>query len=336
MQANAVRGNLRRRAIDGLDVRLDHLEEAVERFVLKQPRALHGEIGAVELEQEAARVNQLVFLLHLPREREHVSFVGIVVGVEQGRGDDARGGGGHEALDEFPGPGRRGPREQVALLGGLAGVDILDLRNGLRRVRDLRGRAPTRLQEGGVIGKVHQVAGQRPPTLSPEAAQAPRHVGGESHARLLTIVADIDARVQLLADDRPDGGVDLSPELGLIDRLTALLPDQQLSEPWGPRQAPDVRDENAPFTPLHAASVSTMRGRGAPGASFRGGRRARLAASPDPRTADPPGDAPGPGTPIGPFTLPRTTRRPRVFLRSSSVAYAVRSTPKTLVSNWLR
>src|SRR5207245_2608140 len=146
MQANAVRGNLRRRAIDGLDVRLDHPEEAVERVVLKQPRALHREIGAT--------------------------------------------------------------------------------------------------------GAVHDVARPRTPTLSPEAAQAPRHVGGESHAWLLTIVADIDARVQLLADDRPDGGVDLSPELGLVDGLTALFPAQQLSEPWGPRKAPDVRDEHARFTPF--------------------------------------------------------------------------------------
>src|SRR5438445_5916415 len=197
----------------------------------------------------------------------------------------------------MPGPSRPGPQEKVALLRGFPEVDILDLGNGLRRVRDLRGRAPPRLQEGGVIGKVHQVAGQRPPTLSPEAAQAPRHVGGESHARLLTIVADIDARVQLLADDRPDGGVDLSPELGLVDGLSALLPDQQLSQSRGPRKAPDVRDENAPFTPLHAASVCAMRGRRAPGASFRGGPRARLAASPAPDPPAPPGARPGPGAP---------------------------------------
>src|SRR5207245_11812649 len=116
----------------------------------------HGGVGAVKREQRAARVDQLVFLLHLPREREHVSFVGIVVGVEQGRGDDARGGGGHEALDEFPGPGRRGPQEQVALLGGFAEIDILDLGNGLRRVRDLRGRAPTSLQAARLLGKVYQ------------------------------------------------------------------------------------------------------------------------------------------------------------------------------------
>ena len=119
-------------------MRLDDLEEAVERLVLEQARALHGEIRAVELEQEAARVDQLVLLPHLLREREHVPLVRIVVGVEQRRRDDARRGGGHEALDELLGPRRRGLQKEVALPLGFAEVDIHNLGQGLRRVRDLR------------------------------------------------------------------------------------------------------------------------------------------------------------------------------------------------------
>src|SRR3989442_1116289 len=128
-----------------LDVRLDDLQKALEGLVLEQPRALHREVRAVELEQEAARVDQLVLLLHLPREGEYVPLVRIVVGVEQGRRDDARGGGGHEALDERLGRRRRGLEQQVALPGGFAEVDVLDLGLGLRRVRILHARAPPKL-----------------------------------------------------------------------------------------------------------------------------------------------------------------------------------------------
>src|SRR2546425_4280981 len=140
------------------------------------------------------------------------------------------GGGGHEALDERLGPRRRGLEQQVALPGGFAEVDVLDLGQGLRRVRDLRGRAPAKLQQRRVVGKVDEVAGRGAATLAPEAAHAPRHVGGEADAGLLAVVADVDTRVELLADDRADGSVDLARQLGRVDGLAALLPDQELAE----------------------------------------------------------------------------------------------------------
>ena len=272
VQPDPVRGDLRRGPVDGLDVRLDDLEKAVEGLVLEQARALHREVGAVELEQEPARVDQLVLLLHLPCEGEHVPLVGIVVGVQEGRGDDARGGRGHEALDELLGPRRRGSLEQVALPRGLAEVGIRDLGQGLRRVRDLRRRASANLQKRGVVGEVDEVAGRGPATLASEAAHAPRHIRGEPDAGLLAVVADVDTRVELLADDRVDGGGGLARELGLVDGLATLLPYEELAEPRRPREAPDVRDEDSPLAPVHAAYP-----------------RARLVISPAPSGAAPRG-----------------------------------------------
>src|SRR5439155_574348 len=96
-----------------------------------------------------------------------------------------------------------GLEQQVALPGGFAEVDVLDLGQGLRRVRDLRGRAPAKLQQRRVVGKVDEVARRGAATLAPEAAHAPRHVGGEADAWLLAVVAD-DDRFAAAPGDGPD------------------------------------------------------------------------------------------------------------------------------------
>jgi hypothetical protein len=61
--------------VDGLHVERDRLQETVEGVVLEEAHALHGQVGAVELENEAARVDELVLLPHLVRERQDVAFV---------------------------------------------------------------------------------------------------------------------------------------------------------------------------------------------------------------------------------------------------------------------
>ena len=77
------------RFVDRVDVQGDGVEEAVERLVLEEAGALHREVGAVELEHEPARDDQLVLLAHLAGERPHVALVRAVVRVEHDRGDDA-------------------------------------------------------------------------------------------------------------------------------------------------------------------------------------------------------------------------------------------------------
>ena len=55
-------------ALRDLLVRLDRGEEALQRLVLEEARALHREVRAVELEHEPATHDQLVFLAHLAGE----------------------------------------------------------------------------------------------------------------------------------------------------------------------------------------------------------------------------------------------------------------------------
>src|SRR4029453_13414522 len=40
--------------VDGLDVQLDRLDELRHRLVLEEPRPLHGQVGTIELQDEAA------------------------------------------------------------------------------------------------------------------------------------------------------------------------------------------------------------------------------------------------------------------------------------------
>jgi hypothetical protein len=90
MQPHAVRGNPLDRAVDGVDVQSHDVDEPVDREVLEESGTLHGEVGAVDLQQEAARVDQRVLLPHLAGERRDVRLVIAVVRVEQDGGDRAR------------------------------------------------------------------------------------------------------------------------------------------------------------------------------------------------------------------------------------------------------
>src|SRR4029450_6490894 len=74
--------------------------KTLERVVLEVARALHGKIGAVELQGQAPGVDKLIFALHLPGERHDIVLVGIIVGIYQSLGDNARGGGRHKRLDK--------------------------------------------------------------------------------------------------------------------------------------------------------------------------------------------------------------------------------------------
>src|ERR671931_187159 len=64
----------------------------------------------------------------------------------------------------------------------------------------------------------------REPTLArpAEAAHAAGGVGGEAHARLLAVVADVDARLELAGDHVAHRRLRLARERGGIDALAAV------------------------------------------------------------------------------------------------------------------
>jgi hypothetical protein len=187
--------------VDGVDVELDHLQKALERVPPEEARAFHGEVRAVHLQDQAAGVDQLVLLSHLAAESHDVLLVRGVVGGEQDGGDHPGGGRGHEALDEPARPGVGLAQESVALAGRRPEIRVLDLGDRLRRVADAGRVAPPPGQHLGVVGEVDEVLGQLAPARAPEALHAPRHVGGEAGARLLAVVADVDAGLELPGDD---------------------------------------------------------------------------------------------------------------------------------------
>src|SRR3989442_1320784 len=249
VQANAIGGQPRDRLVDGVDVQGDGPQEAVERLVLEEARALHGQVRAVELQHEAARHDQLVFLAHLARERLHIALVGAVVGVQHDGGDHAGRGGRHERLRELV--GARGAPEQLALGRGLAEVGVGDLGDRLRRVIDARSAGALARQPRGVVRMLGDVPRHPPRARAAEAPHPPRRIGGEADARLLAIVADVDAGLELAGDHVAHGRLRLARERRRIDRLPAVQAHQQIAQRGRTRQAAGVGGQDSGLASLH-------------------------------------------------------------------------------------
>ena len=196
----------------------------------------------------------LVLLLHLPGDGVHVTLVGIVVGVQQGRRHDPRRGGRHEQLAVPSRVLARGFENELALPLRLAQARVLDLRYGLWRVEDLRSRHAAVLPERRVVRKVDEVAEEGPRTLAAEALHAEPDVGLEADTRLLAVVDRVDAARDLLADHVPDRRLAFTVERRPVDRLAALLADQQIAQRPTPRQASNVSRQDPVPAVLHGAS----------------------------------------------------------------------------------
>jgi hypothetical protein len=143
--------------------------------------------------------------------------------------------------------------EELALGLRLAEVGVLDRGDGLGRVAD-PGRALTpRREERGVVGVLREVPRQPAPALPAEPAHPAGHVGGEPRPGLLAVVADVDPDGELAVDRPAHGGVGLAGERPEVDRLAAVLADQEVPERRRPGQAPDVGRQDAILAALHRA-----------------------------------------------------------------------------------
>src|SRR5262249_4081851 len=109
------------------------------------------------------------------------------------------------------------------------------------------------------------------------AAEAPHplgRVGREADPRLLAVVADIDARLELLPDHMTHGGFGLAREDGGWDRLATVLAHEQVAKRRRPRKTAGMCGEDAFVAALRMAS-----GAGA-GASRAGRDRIRMPGQP--------------------------------------------------------
>ncbi len=133
-----------------------------------------------------------------------------------------------------------------------AEVVVAERASRLRRVEELgssRHSAPP--YDFDVLGKFAHVPRRRAFTFAAKTLHPLRHIGLKTDPRLLAVVADVDARSELALDHVRDGGFGFAIEQLFINRLAALLLEQQFSQFRIARQASDMGRENALFAFQH-------------------------------------------------------------------------------------
>ena len=109
-----------------------------------------------------------------------------------------------------------------------AGIDVAHLALRARRREQVHALA---LEVGELLRQegreVHDVAHGRALARPAEAAHAFAHVREEALARLLAVVADVDAAGELLRHGVAGGGLDRALELGRVHRLAAAAAREQ-------------------------------------------------------------------------------------------------------------
>ena len=230
--------------VDHGDVQLDRLDEVGVRLVAVEHGAVHGEIGRVDLQDQAGLMDRQVLVPHLAGDGREIGLVRGVVGVEHGRGDDARRRRGHERLGErlvFAGdalePGNLAPDRR--------GIVIVQFALRLRRVL-LPAAARKTMRE--VLRQLREFLELAPAAalgFAAEARHALRHIGLEADALLLAVVADVDAGLLLLGDHMAHRLLHRGVQLRLVVAFAGLAPHQKLAQRRAARQAADMRGQDA-------------------------------------------------------------------------------------------
>ncbi len=99
-----------------------------------------------------------------------------------------------------------------------------------------------------------QIQGEAPLALATEAAHPPRRIGRKADARLLAVVADVDARLELLPDHVTHGGFGLAGEGGGVDGFPAVLAHEEIAKRRRSRKTAGVRGQDAIVAALRIAS----------------------------------------------------------------------------------
>src|SRR5579863_400259 len=168
--------------------------------------------------------------------------------------DDPRRGGGHERLAKPLGEGGCDLEIIVAFLFDRGAAGIFDLGDGFGSVEEID------LHAVAQAAQHFEIAGIRPQirdagafTVSAEAAHAMLHVGKETLARLLAVIADVDAGFDLPSDHAAGRFVDDALHRGAVNGFAAAEPSEHFAESFGPRQAAGMGGEDAFFGAKHRA-----------------------------------------------------------------------------------
>ncbi len=205
-------------------------------------RAIHRQIGCVDLQQQTGFVDRLVFVLHLTRDRREILVLRTVKSVEHRRGYDARRRGGHEALSKLA---VRDFLEARDFVLDRLHVEILQFGLTFRSVLLLADMREAPHQARHQFGKFFKLTPAPPLGDASKAAHALRNIGLEADALLFSVITDVDTGCELLLHHMANGLVHFGGHFLYVECFACLLADQQIRQFFVARQAADVGGENA-------------------------------------------------------------------------------------------
>src|SRR5206468_11885402 len=109
------------------------------------------------------------------------------------------------------------------------------------------------------IRMLTEIPGEPPRARPSEASHASRHVGRESGARHLAVVADVDAGRELPRHHVTDGRRRLALEGAGVDGLPPVLAHEQITQGGRPGKTPHMGHENPVVAPDHGAAYVSLR-----------------------------------------------------------------------------
>src|SRR6266545_4114074 len=259
VHAHLVRRHRRQRVVESLDVQPGHRAELLEAQVGELDVTAHREIRAIDLEDEPRARHRLILVLHSLGDGEEICLVARVVLVVEEKGDDSGGGCREERLrgrdlrDGGPEVGDVGARRLGVLHGNR-------FRAGRRpppraaRVPEYPARHP---------GEVHEVPVLQRLARAGEPPEAVLDVGGVARLAVLAVVDDVDADLDLLANDLRHRRPDPRGEGAGIDGDALLLREHRPRQVIGTRQAPRVGGQDALGAAFHGGGAVHTTGPGA-------------------------------------------------------------------------
>ena len=225
MKPHALGRDVAHRVVQHLDMLRRALQEFLLAQVLKAGVMRHGEIGAIELQREARVIDRLVFRLHRRGDGFDIGLMRRIEIVRLERGDETGRRRGHEHL------------ARARCIGGVAQIgDVLFHRRAVaQRDRTGAGRAAQGLRPGharhrGVeLGIAHGIERRLARRVAGEAGQAIGDIGRIAGLRHLAVIDDVDAGLDLAADDIPTAA-----------RTARRAPPRRkpVPDPWRPAARP--------------------------------------------------------------------------------------------------
>ncbi len=196
------------------------MKEIGERLVVKQNRALHREVGRVDLQIEPCVNDRAIFDSQRIADRRDIGVEIGVIDILECRCDDAWRRCGHESFA----PGRQIFHEPRRIATHRLRAHIGDGADRLRR-RDethgiLRRAAQDDLEKIGMRKNVDEFARLRLPA---EACHPPAHGGEEPRAALLAVIDDIETAFRLAANALGHCRIDLRLQRRLVNGPSRLL-----------------------------------------------------------------------------------------------------------------